>query len=171
MKYKILTDKESKELIGTYFTLRDLIDEVHTLAISVLEKKYQEYLLNFNPKVLWIFTRTQLTFEDFISGINDIGHVTIEEFSGKKYVQMTHFFTPKSINNVLNLNVTEYELIEAACDYGLDVYKNHNKYINRMVRYAAQPLELENCDFDNFDKYKKWSKELKEVLDTYKQMP
>lgn len=171
MKFKVLTDKESKDLIGTYYTLCDLIDKVHAESIAILEKKYQEYLQNFNPKILWIFTRTQLTFEQFISGIDDLGHISIIEHSGKKYLDVTYFYTPKSIDNVIKLSDKENALISAACDNGLDIFRKHNTYINRLVRYAAQPLELENSDFDNFDKYKRWSCELKEAWDNYNQVP
>lgn len=171
MKFKVLTEKESSDLIATYYTLRDLIDEIHTEAVAILERKYKEYVLNFNPTVFWFFTRTQLTFDEFISGIDGIGHVGIEEYNGKKYLQDSCFYTPKSINNVLKLSDLEYKLVETACINGLNIYKNHNKYINRLVRYAAKPLELESVDFDNFDKYKLWSKEIKEALDNYKQVP
>ena len=171
MKYKTLTDKESRELLNYYKVLVDLIDETHALSVKLLEQKYNEYVQNFNPKVLYIFTRTMLTFDEFVSGIDDLGHVSIKEFNGKKYLEVYYYYSARNIANVLKLDEKENELISTACNYGLDLYKIHNKYINRLIKYADIPYQFENDDFDKFDKYKYWSTEIKEVLDKYKAVP
>lgn len=171
MKYKTLSDKESRELLNHYQVLTEVIDEIHTLSVQLLEQKYQEYVQNFNPKVLYFFTRTMLTFDEFVSGIDDLGHVSVKEFSGKKYLEVYYYYSARNISNVLKLNEKESELISTACNYGLDVYKTHNRYINRMIKYADKPYQFENDDFDKFDKYKYWGTEIKKVLDKYKAVP
>lgn len=171
MKFKTLTDKESKELLNSYIVLVDLIDEIHALSVKLLEQKYQEYVQNFNPKVLYIFTRKLLTFDEFVSGIDNLGHVSVKEFSGKKYLEVYYHYSSRNIIHVLKLDEKESELISTACNYGLDIYKIHNSYINRMLKYADRPYQLENDDFDKFDKYKYWGTKIKKVLDTYKTVP
>lgn len=171
MRYKTLTDKETSDLIKKYHTLSDLIDEAHSISYSILEKAYNEYVQNFNPKVFFIFTRKLLTFDEFVSGVDDLREVSIKEFSGKKYLAIQYTYSPSNNHAELKITDKERDVIEIACKFGLDVYRANNKYINRMQKYAERPLQLDNDDFDRFDQYERWSTKIKEALDKYKAVP
>lgn len=171
MKYRLLSVEESHELISKYYKLAELIDEVHTECISLLQRKYQEYLLNFNPNFLWIFTRKQLSFEEFVTQYDDLGLLSIEDFSNKKYLVLSYFFPSNNMNNSLKLSTKEKNLIDIACKFSLNLYKDNNKYINRINRYSDKPMQFEDYDFDKFEKFEKWTKKINEVYTDYKKVP
>ncbi len=170
MKYRKLNDIETNEYLNRYYQLKNNIISLHNECLQILERKYQQYLMDFKSTVFFLFKRTPLTFDEFITKMGSFEQLRVVELFGEKYITKALVFSA-DMTEELVLSDKEYQLIMCAAKYSVNIFKENNAYINRINRYASKPFELENDDFDRFESYTKYYEEINEVLKQYNTVP